>query len=73
MSANSLIALPSIIHEVIIISIVYRQWRTFRRDQTVDAVSLSTLLRVIIFSLYRVVVAVYVLVTFTPRVCYLIF
>ncbi|KAF8524354.1 hypothetical protein BU17DRAFT_63342 [Hysterangium stoloniferum] len=44
--------------DVHIISILYKHWAAFRHVKAKSAVSLSLLLRVIIFSLYRIVVAV---------------
>lgn len=46
------------IFDVSIITILYKHWLAFRHVQTNSAVSLSLLLRVILFSLYRIVVAV---------------
>ena len=45
--------------EVLIIRVLYRYWWAFRHVQTKSAVSLSDLLRVMAFSFYRIVVAVY--------------
>jgi len=48
----------TVVFDVLIIGVLYRHWWAFRHVQTKSAVSLSILLRVMIFSIYRVVVAV---------------
>jgi hypothetical protein len=59
---DSLFCEPSlIVLKACIIRILYRHWRFFRRTgQTVLQISLSVVLRVIIFCVYRLVVAAYV-------------
>lgn len=48
----------TVIFDALIISVLYKHWWAFRHVQTKSAVSLSILLRVMAFSIYRVVVAV---------------
>jgi len=43
--------------DVLIVNVLYRHWRAFRHVETGNAVSLSILLRVMMFSVYRIVVA----------------
>ena len=52
-----------ITHEALIINILYKNWRAFRQVKTKNAVSLSVLSRFIGFSIYRVVMAMYVSIT----------
>jgi hypothetical protein len=47
--------------KALIISIVYRRWWYFRHTETQGAVPLSVLLRVILFTIFRIVVIVCVL------------
>ncbi|KAF8491656.1 hypothetical protein JB92DRAFT_1264028 [Gautieria morchelliformis] len=46
------------VFDVLIIGILYKHWRAFRFIETTSPVSLSILLRFIVFSSYRIVVAV---------------
>jgi len=46
------------VFDALIIVILYRHWWAFRHIQAKSAVSLSILIRVMVFSIYRVVVAV---------------
>jgi hypothetical protein len=50
----------SIQMKVLIISLVYKHWRYFRHTQTQGAVPLSVLLHVIMFTIYHIVVVMYV-------------
>ena len=49
--------------EALIINILYKNWRAFRQVKTKNVVSLSVLLRFIGFSMYRLVVTMYVSIT----------
>ncbi|KAF8491121.1 hypothetical protein JB92DRAFT_3147741 [Gautieria morchelliformis] len=50
--------LVTVIFDGLIITMLYKHWWAFRHVQTKSAVTLSILLRVILFSVYRIVVAV---------------